>query len=139
MLSDVARLASFEEGERKSVEDLFWASEVADHCTDPCKVVINIKDQEPEKLNLSKKEVTQHLVAAKNHLAQLAVALLDPKVEVRGEKAIVRGTGRGMGRSPGRTDYFLESHSVEIELVRLSGGWKLSSITNLDPINLDEE
>ncbi len=134
LITELTRSASFENDDSKLMERLEWASTLARSVTDPCTVTILFESEDKKVLVLTRKEVTQHLVALRQNLAQIAFTLVSPIVEVKDDTALVRGTGRGMGRSPGREDYFLESHEVEIHLTKESGEWKISSLKNLEPI-----
>lgn len=137
LLKDLSTNASFE-GQVHPFVQLEWASSMMKSCREPCTVLLHLTDELKE-YKLSHQEGIQHLLAIRKMLAQVAVAVLSPKIELDGERATVHATARVMGKTPGRDDYYLESHPVEIKLIKEDRLWLISSIENLDTIETGSE
>lgn len=132
IFEDVKTNGSFE-GEIHPIERIAQAKETTKNVIDT--IVITVVTTERDRVVVkNKKELQQKIIAARTHLAQLAVGLFDIRVELSGDTAKVFGIARGMGRSNGREDYFLEEHKVEIDLFKEDGEWKIVSAKNTNPI-----
>jgi len=131
------RVGSFE-GEGLIGDQISYGSSIADFCSEPCRVVIT-RESGVSQLSLTRKEIVQRLIVVRQQLAQLGIVFLHPEISVRGSGATVVAEARGMGRSTGRDDYFLEVHKIKLDLVRDGKSWKVRRIENVDPLlDVDE-
>jgi hypothetical protein len=74
----------------------------------------------------SRDELVQKIVAGRNRLVSLELALLAPQVSIDGEYATVEFTGTALGATRGGEGQFMDVHRVAIELVRQDGDWLVS-------------
>lgn len=132
VFDEIAQNGSFE-GEFHPIESLALAKETTKSFDDSFRLTLMTTSDEKVVIR-NEKELRQKVILARTHLSQLAVGLFDRDIEIVGDSAIVKGTARGMGRSNGREDYFLEEHPVRIELEKTGGKWKIVNARNTEAI-----
>lgn len=55
-------------------------------------------------------------------------------VAVDAQHATITLLARGMGREQGREDYFLEEHTLKLQLSRIDGEWRIGLIENVSAL-----
>lgn len=131
MLSDAAKKASFE-GQIHPFERLAWAKELSYYVGQDCKFVLLTPNGTKEVLS-GREALREKLLLFRSALDQFAMAVLSPDVEVDQSEAHVTLTARGIGREPGREDYFKEEHALRVDLKKISGHWEIVRAQNTEP------
>jgi hypothetical protein len=130
-LAKGAKSASFE-GQIHPFERLAWAKEIAGYFSPECAFVLRTPEGEREILQ-GPKDLQEKLVVARSALDQFAFAILAPQITLKAISAEVVLTARGIGREPGRTDYFKEEHKLSVSLQKTGGEWQIIRVENIEP------
>ena len=130
-LFDGAKAASFE-GQIHPFERLAWAREISGYFGPSCSFVL-VSSTDRREILRGSDELEKKLVVFRSALEQFALALLSPEIAISGSKATVTLTARGIGREPGRSDYFKEEHRLLLNLEKTGKEWRMVRVQNIDP------
>lgn len=128
VFTDLARRATFE-GPLHPIEILTQVRELGESFHPEVRITVHYGGETHQVEGREK--LLEYAAAARKQLAQAASAVEDLQVAVRGDEAEVNGTGKLMGRTPGRDDYFLEQHRFRAFLVNSDGRWLIRKAENL--------
>ena len=131
-IQKIASQATFE-GELHPFAELQWADLVAENATEDFQALLVSGDRRRVVVS-GRRALAQQLAILRHAMAQLVVGALWPEIEVKGDTAVVTLTGRALGRTPGREDYFLEEHALSLTFKKHGGDWLLARASNSKPI-----
>ncbi|MBL7661744.1 hypothetical protein JNK13_03225 [bacterium] len=132
LITEAARKASFE-GQAQPIEAAFYAKEILNFATEDLHLLGHTDQGDHAVQGI--KEIRPGLITARTKLDQLAVHVKDFKIELTSQdKATAQLVIRGMGKEPGRTDYFLEEHPILLKLTKSQGQWLIYYGENSDKL-----
>ena len=136
-INEIAAYGIFE-GQEHPLRTVAKSMRLASLFADPCHVRLLLTSGERE-FFVQRADLTDHYRLLRTRLEQLATKTSDMSIVATGERATATMVVSAMGREPGREDYFMEKHRVEMTLEQRDGEWLVTEVRNLDPIDAGDD